>query len=195
MLPPVQLPQRKLVEHVFLEPEQIPVFIKLIEGEKYELPMLLALHGLRRAEIFGLKKSDIRNGFIHIRGGLVRDKNRKLVKNDVNKTYTSQRDVPVLIGRVNVLAKQCTTEMIYTGGEHSLYRRINKICRNNDLPELGVHGLRHSLVSLAYHLRLSELEIMRLGGWSSPDVMRKLYTHLAQRDKNAAVDKLRDFLG
>ena len=193
VLPSVQLPQQKKTEHNFLQPEQIPVFIKLIEGEQYELPMLLALHGLRRSEIFGLKKKDIRNGVIHIRGGLVRDKERKLVENDVNKTYASQRDVPVLIDRVNVLVKQCTTERIYTGAEHTLYRRIQKICRDNGLPEIGVHGCRHSLVSLAYHLKLSEEEIMRLGGWSTPAVMRKIYTHLAEKDKNEAVDKLKSF--
>jgi len=193
ILPEATLPQQKKTEHSFLQPEQIPVFIKLIEGEQYELPMLLALHGLRRSEIFGLKKKDIRNGVIHIRGGLVRDKERKLVENDVNKTYASQRDVPVLIDRVNVLVKQCTTERIYTGAEHTLYRRIQKICRDNGLPEIGVHGCRHSLVSLAYHLKLSEEEIMRLGGWSTPAVMRKIYTHLAEKDKNEAVDKLKSF--
>lgn len=193
ILPQVMMPQMVLTEHVFLEPEQIPVFIKLIEGEQFELPMLLALHGLRRAEIFGLKTSNISDGFIRIRGGVVRDKDRKLVRNDVNKTYTSQRDVPVLIDRVNVLVKQCATEQIYTGAEHSLYRRINKICRDNDLPEVGVQGLRHSLASLCYHLKLSELETMKIGGWKTPEVMRKIYTHLAQRDKNAAVNKLQDF--
>lgn len=192
-LPSVQLPQQKKVEHTFLQPDQIPVFIKLIEGEQYELPMLLALHGLRRSEIFGLKKKDIRNGIIHIRGGLVRDKDRKLVENDVNKTYASQRDVPILINRVNVLVKQCPTERIYTGSEHSLYRRINKICRDNGLPEIGLHGLRHSFASLCYHLKLSEEETMRLGGWSTPAVMRKIYTHLAEADKNEAVNKLRTF--
>lgn len=193
ILPSVQFPQRKKTEHLFLEPEQIPEFIRIIKGEQYELPMLLALHGLRRSEIFGLTKHDIRNGVIHIRGGVVRDKDRNLVKNDVNKTYASQRDMPVLIKRVNVLVKQCPTEKIYTGSEHSLYRRINKICRDNNLPEVGLHGLRHSFASLAYHLKLSELETMRLGGWSSPAVMRKIYTHLAERDKTEAVDKLKDF--
>lgn len=192
-LPSVQLPQMKKTEHTFLQPDQIPVFIKLIEGEQYELPILLALHGLRRSEIFGLKKKDIRNGIIHIRGGLVRDKDRKLVENDVNKTFASQRDVPVLIDRVNVLVKQCPTERIYTGSEHSLYRRINKICRDNDLPEIGLHGLRHSFASLCYHLKLSEEETMRLGGWSTPAVMRKIYTHLAEADKNEAVNKLKSF--
>lgn len=193
ILPPVVMPQMILTEHPFLEPEQIPIFIKAIEGEQYELPMLLALHGLRRAEIFGLKACDIHDGFIRIRGGLVRNKDRKLVRNDVNKTYTSQRDVPVLIERVNVLARKCSTEQVYTGSEHSLYRRINKICRDNDLPEIGVQGCRHSFASLCYHLQLSEKGTMHLGGWSTPAVMRKIYTHLAQRDKNEAVAKLQNF--
>lgn len=193
MLPQVQLPQRKKTEHLFLDPVQIPDFIRIIKGEEYELPMLLALHGLRRSEIFGLTKNDIRNGVIHIRGGVVRDKDRKLVENDVNKTYASQRDVPVLIDRVNALVKSCPTEKIYTGSEHSLYRRINKICRDNDLPEVGLHGLRHSFASLCYHLKLSEQETMRLGGWSSPAVMRQIYIHLAEKDKSEAVDKLKGF--
>ena len=193
ILPSVQLPQRKKTEHAFLQPEQIPVFIRIIEGEEYELPMLLALHGLRRSEIFGLTKKDIQNGYIHIRGGMVRDKDRHLVQNDVNKTYASQRDVPILIERVNVLVKECKTEKIYTGAEHSLYRRVNKICRDNGLPEIGLHGCRHSFASLCYHLKLSEETTMRLGGWNSPEVMRKIYTHLAEKDKNEAVDKLKGF--
>ena len=62
------------------------------------------------------------------------------------------------------------------------------MCRKNGLPEVGLHGLRHSFASLAYHLGISERVAMRIGGWSNTATMHEIYTHLASADiaKSAA---------
>ena len=68
--------------------------------------------------------------------------------------------------------------------------RINEICKAHGLPEVGVHGLRHSFASLAYHLQIPEKIAMEIGGWSDDGTMRKIYTHLAQKD---IAERARDF--
>ena len=55
---------------------------------------------------------------------------------------------------------------------------------------MGVHGLRHSFASLAYHLQIPEKIAMEIGGWSDDGTMRKIYTHLAQKD---IADRAKDF--
>lgn len=75
----------------------------------------------------------------------------------------------------------------------TLYSQINDLCKKEELPLVGVHGLRHSFASLGYHLKMSEMEVMRLGGWSDFSTVRRIYTHLADEDAANAASKIKDF--
>ena len=68
-----------------------------------------------------------------------------------------------------------------------------KICRENNLPNVGIHGLRHSFASLAYHLQIPEKIAMEIGGWSDYQTMRKIYTHLSSIDRKKAENKMAEF--
>jgi integrase len=59
---------------------------------------------------------------------------------------------------------------------------INRVCRSAGLPEVGIHGLRHSFASLAYHLNMPEKIAMQIGGWENDATMKKIYTHVAKSD-------------
>lgn len=61
------------------------------------------------------------------------------------------------------------------------------------LPVVTMHGLRHSFASLAYHLKWTEKTTMQIGGWSTPDVVHDIYTHLSQKDVNEDVERMRAF--
>ena len=82
---------------------------------------------------------------------------------------------------------------VVTGNPNTLWRQINRVCANAGLPEVGVHGLRHSFASLAYHLGWPEMQTMVVGGWSNYETVHKIYTHLAARDSNEAVQKMATF--
>ncbi len=58
---------------------------------------------------------------------------------------------------------------------------------------MGVHGLRHSFASLAYHLNMPEKVAMQIGGWSDRETMSKIYTHLAQMDISKYETQMTDF--
>ena len=198
-VPIVALPPVVKSVHPWLDDEQIRTFCKAIEGNEYEIPMLLCLHSLRRSEVFAMDWSqiDLQNNVIHVKGAVVRDENNKLIHKKENKTEDSQRDISIMIPRLsellNAVPKSKRKGKIYTQPENYLWKEINNVCRENSLPEIGCHGLRHSICSLAFHVGLSERETMEIGGWRSPDVMRRVYHHISAADKLKAENKISQF--
>jgi hypothetical protein len=73
------------------------------------------------------------------------------------------------------------------------FKHVNAICEKTGLPKVGIHGLRHSFVSLAYHLGMAEKITMEIGGWSDYATMRKIYTHISRKDVNEHVEKMSRF--
>ena len=196
--PKVRLPALIANERPFLQPEQVHTFLELIKGENCELAALLGLHSLRRSEILDVTYNDIdlKKNVIHVRGAAVVDENNNIVHKSTNKNASSTRDIPIMIPRLAELVKQhkgSKSDYRVTCHHNTMYREINKICADNDLPQVGVHGLRHSFVSLCYHLHISELACMQLAGYSDYNTMRKIYTHLAETDKKQAVSDMSAF--
>ena len=189
-VPDITLPQKIRNEHPWLTPEQIPVFLKAILGTNIEFPCLLALHGLRKSEIYALNEKSFSGNMIHVRGAFVAGSSGYVLKSE-NKNTSSRRDVPILIPRLSELLEDHPPMFEYSAA--NLSTAINRVCERNGLPKVGTHGLRHSFASLCYHMGLSEHETMELGGWSDPATMRKIYTHISKADKDAATQKLKSF--
>lgn len=198
-VPSVRLPQLPNRERPFLQPEQIRVFLDAIQGSPFELAALLGLHSLRRSEICDMTMDDfnLKTGELYVRGAAVPDENGKIVHKTENKNSASTRTVPIMIPRLTKILKQMQkdgeTGYLVKHHPNSIYKAINEICKQNGLPEVGCHGLRHSAVSLAYHLGWSELTSMRVFGYSDFQTMRKIYTHLANVDRKADVKSMKKF--
>lgn len=183
--PSVRLKQIVRKERPFLTPEQIQVFLRALRGRSIEAPALLALSSLRRSEILNLRWQDVdyAAGVIHVRGAAVYDENWKLVHKAENKNRSSRRDVPMIQPlRIALEEMEHKGEYVVTMNPSYLYEGINAICVNNGLPAVGIHGLRHSFASLAYHLAIPERIAMRIGGWANAATMHEIYTHLAASD-------------
>lgn len=178
------LPKRKKVERKFLDYKQIETFYEGIKDTDIELPCLLALHSLRKSEILALDAKDIdRKAFkIHVHGAVVRNQYGEWVRKETNKTDASTRDIPIVMVRLVEIAP--TEGPVIEHYYDKLYEKINKVCRDKGLPEVGVHGLRHSFCSLAYHLNWKMMTTMKVGGWSNPAIPNEIYTHLAEQDMN-----------
>ena len=192
-MPKVKLPAAAATERAFLQPEEIPVFLEGIKGKPGEMAALLALHSLRRSEIYATEKADIKNNIIHVSGAVVPDENCRYVKKETNKTEKSTRNIPIMIPRLKELISAAPDGVLVKEHPDIPRRQIKRVCVACGLPEVTLHGLRHSFASLAYHLGMSELETMRIGGWADYQTMRKIYTHLAEKDAAAAANKMADF--
>lgn len=193
-IPDVNLPRKAKAERPWLDYQQIEIFLDKIRGKPYELGALLALNGLRRSEILHLSSDDIdtERGIIYVHGSSVVGEDNKLVDKNTNKTTSSYRTVNIVIPRINDLVKGQSGRLVTTNPT-TLYSLINRLCGSAGLPLVGVHGLRHSFASLAYHLKWSEATTMKEGGWSDPGVVHRIYTHLAEADANADVSAMQEF--
>lgn len=193
----VRLPQAAKEERPFLEPEQIKTFISAMKGNRCEIAALLALHSLRKSEILALDWADIdlNKKQIHVAGAVVIGADNKFVEKKTNKTDKSRRYVPIMIPQLYdaLNAVENKKGKLITCHPHTIYDNINRICEQNNLPKVGVHGLRHSFASLAYHIGMPEQLAMELGGWSDYGTMRKIYTHLANADRAKYTNAMSDF--
>lgn len=190
----VNLPQKAKVDRPWLDYQQIELFLIAIRGKPYELGALLALNGLRRSELLHLTADDVdtTNGIIHVRGASVVGLSNKLVDKSTNKNQTSTRDVHIVIPRLTELIRGKKGRLITTNPT-TLYGLINGLCEKHGLPQVGVHGLRHSYISLCFHLGWNIQTVMREGGYSNPQVVNEVYRHLAAQDANEDINRMKAF--
>lgn len=177
-----------------LSPEQLKVFCKAIHGTDIEIGALIELCSLRRSELMHLKWKDIdlENRIIHVSGATVYDENLKLVDKDTNKNKTSRRDVPIKMQQLyDVLAsaKGEPEEKVVPFYPNTMARRINKVCRENGLPEVGNHGLRKTFASLEAYLGNTSKSTMKQGGWSDDRTMLNIYTKVFDLDVARATER------
>lgn len=198
-VPNLKLPALQAKPRGWLEPEEIEKLIPAADGTPAALPVFLALHSLRRSEILALTWDDIDldKKCITVAGAVVQNEDHKYVRKDATKTEKSSRTLPIMIPELLVILSStpadARTGAVVDCKAHAIADRINAACRSAGVPEVGTHGLRHSFASLAYHLGLSELETMELGGWADANTMRKIYTHLATADRLKAENKMAAF--
>ena len=195
--PEVTLPTEIPNETEFLDPDQIKVFVAAVKDTNYAVPALLALSSLRASEIEALKWEDIPKNpkFIKVSGAVVLDENNKRVNKKSNKNIQSARNVPIMIPELSdaLEKKRKDKGPVMPFRQNSLRYGIEKICKENDLPNVGIHGLRHSFASLAYHLQIPEKIAMEMGGWSDSGTMHKIYTHIARSDMTRYQTAMTDF--
>ena len=179
----------------FLEPEQIPAFVKAAAKSPYAVPLLLALSSLRIAEIDGLQWSDVGNGVVKVRRVRIKDKDNKWVLKEGAKNETSVRDVPILIPELQAaLDRERRPEGKLMSCCQEVLRRAGKrVCEVAGVPFPGIHGLRHTYASLSAHLGIPEIVSQEIGGWANDKIMKEIYTHVARSDVALSLDKIRSF--
>lgn len=185
------------VEHAFLDPDQVKIFVAATAGDKYRIPLLLCLSSCRSSEMAGLTWDDVdlEHNRIHIREVIVKDKHGKRVRKARTKTDASTRYIPIFIPelRAALEAVDDKTGPVAGAVRDTIYRHANAICEEAGLPQVGLHGLRHSFASLCYSLEIPLKITMQIGGWENDKVVSEIYTHLDQAHVDRQIGKLEQF--
>lgn len=200
-IPKVILPRIAPKTRQWLDTDQIKIFVKAVKGHPCEIPALLALHSLRRSEILGLTwdKIDLKKKLIRVEGSAVIGADNKLVYKETNKTKKSRRTIPIMIPALETALKAVPEAervgLIYTKNPNNIWEQVNNICKKNGLPQVGVHGLRHSFASLAFssEVGMTEREVMEIGGWEDFQTVHKVYEHLSDKNRKEAERKFAAF--
>ena len=94
----------------------------------------------------------------------------------ISRLEASQGDFDKRVGKITTLHP------------NSLYDRLKTICDRENIPFVGIHGLRHTNASVMLSIGVTAKMAMARGGWSSNKTMQDVYQHLFSEDK-AAADK------
>ena len=190
-VPEVNLPTVPESDEDFLDHDQILRFLPAIRGDSCELACLLALHSLRMSELLKLNVSDIRDGKIHVRGAMVRDKKNQLVEKKTNKSRSSTRVVDIMIPRISELLP--ASGPVVTVAAETIRKHSINACKKAGLPPCSPHDLRRSFASLGHFLQWDERTIMAVGGWSNMNTVHKIYIKLSQKDVSSDVQKMQNY--
>lgn len=196
-VPNVRLPAVPVKEIPFLQPEEIPKFIKAVEGDIAEIPILLELQGLRRSEAKGLdwKDVDLVNGTIRIHSARVQNSDGKFVTKSTTKNRSSSRTIPILIPQLKLALSACSDKQgsVVKVAENTMLTHTKAACERAGVTVVGNHGLRHSFASLGYHLGLNERQMMELGGWADYTTMHRIYVRISESSKDKSREKMLTF--
>lgn len=200
----VSLPQGQPRDIRILYLEEMPRFLETIadvdlnEKVAYELALFL---GLRRSEIIGLKESDV-----DIVQGLVYVHNTRHRVDGVDieadtKTKKSTRvlalpDILILdLARLLEIHRQFPYEktdfLIQDGvgnplNGQALASRLARLEKKNGLPNVTLHGLRHTYASLLHSQGVDMANISAELGHSNLATTMNIYTHIFQSATNAS---------
>lgn len=184
------LPQRRKTEPYIPSVDEVKLMLQHLKGTEYEIPFILGCYGMRRSEICALTVDDIEGTTIHITKALVQDQQNKWVIKST-KTTESTRDIIIPAETADKIRAQ---GYVYKGFPNNISRYMSNLERELGIEHFSMHKLRHYFASRMSALGVPEADILRMGGWTSDDVMKTVYRHsMIDKEKDAkqnAADKL-----
>lgn len=175
------LPQKLKKEPYIPSDEDVRRILEYARDTEYEIPILLACYGLRRSEICALQLEDIDGDIVHINKAMVPNENREWVIKST-KTTSSTREVVI---PMEIADKIRARGYIYKGYPNCITNYLKRTERSLGMPQFSIHKLRHYFASKMSAMNVPEADIIRMGGWETDHVMKRIYRH-SMEDKDKA---------
>lgn len=188
----ITLPQPIKKEPHIPTTDDVRAILNEADGTQFEIPLKLACFGLRRSEICALESSDLEGNTLHINKALVQDKDKKWVVH-TTKTVESTRDISIPYELAEMISD--IKGRVYKGNPDSIYHYLVKQQAKLNIEHFSLHKLRHYFCSSLSEMGIPEADILKLGGWSRPDVMKSIYRHAELIKNKQNRDNIADKLG
>jgi integrase len=211
----VRVPREERPERVPLRVEEIRALLKATRDDRlHAMFVTLALIGLRRSELLGLRWEDVDlvNGVLTVRRGLHRVAGVG-PETMPTKTLRSRRSIPLPetvrssleahLGRQE-LERRALAEnwpdlgFVFTSpigtpiDPRNCTRFVQEACKRAGVRGVRMHDFRHGAVSVLLGLGVPPRTVMDIAGHSGLDMTMNVYGHVTLDDKRDALDKLGD---
>ena len=213
----VDRPKKVHHEAKVYTPELLQKLISLCDGHRLECTIKLGAYlGLRREEICGLKWEDIDwdEQTIYIRRARTQV-GSQIVEKDT-KTYASTRKLFIPEDLLNTLQKEFQKQEEIRAKLQDYYKNTSyiivmedgapihpnyvselftKFLKQNDMPKIVLHELRHTFASISNEAGVQEFNIGKALGHSNVSTTKKIYTHLFDDKHTSAVNAVVGMIG
>lgn len=185
----ISLPRKQEIEYATPFDNELIRIFEIVKGTHMEIPVLLATFcSLRRGEICGLRFSDIdyEKKMIRVERSRGKVDGKEYVKEP--KTKKSKRVVfatDYILELISNLPRESEEDYIFQYTPNNITKRFLELLRKHGLPECRFHDLRHSFVSVLSAHGIDPLYIQATGGWSSDQIMRRVYLQVSQDNLRA----------
>ncbi|HEP2851155.1 TPA: tyrosine-type recombinase/integrase [Streptococcus pyogenes] len=189
---PPKIKRRRKMNNNFYTLDQLKQFLELVEKtdniEKIALFRLLAFTGIRKGELLALTWDDLNGNTLSINKAVTRT--QVGLEIDVTKTKSSDRLISLDDETLEILLELHETFPTSTlmfqsesGGimTPSLPRKwLLQIIKGTDLPQITIHGFRHTHASLLFESGLSLKQVQHRLGHGDLQTTMNVYTHITQ---------------
>lgn len=183
----IKLPQKQIKPEYVPTDDDVRRILERAKGTRYEIPLWLAVYGLRRSEICALDVSDLVGNTITVCKGKVKNEANKWVVKPYPKNETSNRTVVVTDYLADLIR---TTGHVFDGHPGMIYKALQKYQKELGIPSFPLHKLRHYFASFAHAEGIPDVYIMALGGWKTDYVMKSVYRHAFDEKKAQSQDAI-----
>ena len=210
-----QIPRVEKPEIRALEDSDIAVFLKAIQGHKYETLYLVDLFtGLRQGEILGLTWDciDFENGSITIYRQLQKiDGKYKFIslKNDKKRYLTPASAVMKILSDYKRVQNEWrlkagtvweNNSFVFTNetgrnlSHNTVYKNFKRIVKQIGLPEITFHGLRHSYALAALQSGDDIKTVQETLGHYSAAFTLDIYGHVSESMRRDSAKRMDNFI-
>ena len=205
---------RSISNYSFFSTEHQQKFLAQTKNHRFYAAYLLLFYtGCRRSEILGLSWNNInfKQNYITINQTLVLEHNLPVLKKRT-KTQGSNRTIPIpqeiklqlrIVQHNQKIEKAADPHwlnqenLVFTNKDGSVHnpnyfsRNFKETVKRLGFPSnLHLHSTRHTFATNMFQLGIPLTDIQSLGGWSSPDVLLRIYAHSVQKSHRKAINKL-----
>ena len=180
------LPQKVKNEPYIPSDEDVRKILEYAKGTEYEIPIILACHGLRRSEICALKPEDISADVVRINKAMVENEELEWVIK-TTKTTSSTREVIIPMEIAECIRSR---GYVYNGYPGQITKFLSRAEKQLGIPHFPLHKLRHYFASKLSSINVPDADIMRMGGWETDHVMKSVYRHSMDGENQSAQRKI-----
>lgn len=168
------LPQRVKPQFFVPEDGDVKAILNHARGTEYEVALYLAALGLRRSEILALTPADLSpDDVLTINKAAVQDGQQNWIIK-TTKTEGSTRQIPIPHYVAELIREQ---GYVYRGQHQGITAYLARAQKELGIEHFTLHKLRHYFASQAAAMGISDAMVQKLGGWQSPAIMKRVYTH------------------
>lgn len=212
----VTLPKKKKFVGGFYTVSQANKLLEVLEGNTIQPIVVLTLfYGMRRSEILGLKWSAVNfeSNTLEVRSTVVRFS--KIVEKDKTKNNASHRTYPIIPEVREILLRlqveQKSNKKLFGSEYHDsdyvftwqdgkpfapdyVSRKFSKTLKQNNLPHIRYHDLRHTTASMLLAQGFQLKEVQEWLGHSDIGTTANIYGHLDFESKKKVANGLGSLL-